>query len=264
MKKLSVPEYAKLLDINESTVRKHIRAGKVDAIEETFNNRKVYKIILDDNDPIFNQYYTGHGTAQNFEPQEAEIIDESEGYHLISMEKDSFDNLIDKFEKLSQDRAKALESTLELVRAELFEMRAENKKIAEELYKERINAAQIEVEIKIKDIKINEMEEHNNKLKSELDEIISIKSKTETNAIKYKEEMEEIKTRYSILEGDIKEAKALIDKQEKEINEAIAEAHQLEEEKNKLKEYLAEVGKKNKKLEEELSKKQGIFGYTKL
>lgn len=251
MKKLSVAEYARRLGKNESTIRKQISAGKLQAITERVNNRKVYMVLVDEESEILQENYQ---TVKekftdlrelNQEVQEAEIIQESSGFQMFSIEKESFDLMLTKFETMSNDRANTLESSLKLVQEELFQIKADNKKLQEELLQEKIKAAQIEAESKIKDIKIKELEEklRENKAALELMQISLKENETVLNSLKSnlniaRQENEIIKQENSKLKADLKESNSLYDKQNNEIDNSIAESQQLEEENLKLKKQI--------------------------
>lgn len=157
---LTVSEYSDKTGLNESTIRKQIRSGKLRATREVRNNKKVYVILVDNDDPNIRAIPEVEKQDIRAIP-EAEIISEDKDYQMISIEKESFDSLIEKFEKLSNDRAHAIEESYKRLETEYHELRAELTKIREELYQEKIKAAQFEAELNI--LKLRDQEKFWNK-----------------------------------------------------------------------------------------------------
>lgn len=252
MKKLSVAEYAKRTGVNESTVRRHIYTGKLHAIKERFNNRDVYKIIVPDN---LNENHVEEGgrTEYSAPVHEAEIINESQQYAIMTMEQTSFDKLIQQITSLSDARAESMHESLKKCEGEYFELKAEYQKmnesyraereiIKDELMNEKIKAAQIEAETRIKDIRASELEAKTNELIRQLQ--------------KNKEDFQQQINRLSIekihLEEQLKQLTIEFELQKKQNQKVEDKINQLLEENNNLKSDINELERINEKHNKEI------------
>lgn len=166
LKKLSVAEYAKKVGKNESTIRRAIQAGRLHAIKEMVNNRPVYKIPVEGED-AFVRAEDSIGQAQDARVHDAILIDDSDKFALVSMEKGSFDDLISNIKELSDARAGTMQAALDSLKEEYFELKAMHLKMQEEyracmdalkdeLMQEKIKSAQFEAEVRINEVQLSE------------------------------------------------------------------------------------------------------------
>lgn len=166
---IKVSEYAIQKGVSERTVRNWIQKGKLSTTNKIIDNRPTLVIIIDDNSEPSEVH---SGSTEQFQPppsgpiQDAEIVSNPSSYSLVSMEKTTFEQLIDSIKMMSEARADSDQQTIKKIETEYFESKAENKRLTEEnktltelLMKEKILAAQVEANLKIKDIRILELEE---------------------------------------------------------------------------------------------------------
>lgn len=174
---ISTTEYARRYGKAEGTVRKWIASKKIspDKIKkEIHNNREVYRIWDGDGSPDdYGTHRTQYDDSMQGTVQEAEIIDESEKYELITTYKESFD----KFYDFSEKRVNELTESINVMRSELFEVRSENKQLTETLMLEKVKCAQFEAELKIKQMGRDEIETRHQKELEQLKKTIEDKDK---------------------------------------------------------------------------------------
>lgn len=192
-KYITFSEYARLKGVSDRTVRNWKEQGKISVTTKLINNRNTLVVIVDDEPTDIQNSSKGSKPnlekniqeIQNaFEPiQDAEIIDDSQQYKMVSMENNTFDQLINSIKQLAESRAESDQKAMMKIENEYFETKAENKKLHEEktqlienLHSEKLLAAQLEAEIKISTLQIKELTEKINKqseLLSEYSEIIN-------------------------------------------------------------------------------------------
>ncbi|MEW5818701.1 MAG: hypothetical protein AB1782_00795 [Cyanobacteriota bacterium] len=248
MKKLSVAEYAKMVGKNESTIRRAIQAGRLHAIKEVVNNRPVYKI------PVGMSEGGARASMQDNNEvdalvHEAEIIGNQNQYAMVSMEQSSFDDLINQFTVLSNARAETMQKSLEDTKNEYFELKAEYstmhndlrtqiRNLEKEIMQEKIKAAQIEAESKIKEIHLKEMSLELEKIRPEYNKLKEKFEKINNALIDCENQMQTIVIQKADLQSDLDYARETIDKLEKQNTNAIEEAQEIEKENNELKEQI--------------------------
>lgn len=233
MKKLTVREYAIEKRISETAVRKQIKQNRLRTTHEMLNNRKTILILVDEgSEHVYDQTKPDkpNQTEPGFESvYDAEIVNDSPGYNIVSIEKESFDSLIQNFKVMSDDRANVLEKSLESTQTEFFELKAKYTQLEEKHQQQLIELIQSQVEMKIKELKISELE------------------------AKLKGQQEKIHTQ----EFENKELKEQIDKL-KFANKAIEEKLQ------PLQEQMTKLETENNTFKEELKQKtKGIWGLFK-
>ncbi|MEW5819255.1 MAG: hypothetical protein AB1782_03620 [Cyanobacteriota bacterium] len=161
---------------------------------EIIKNRKTRVIIIDQKAAKKINEYKGHATSEDdllelvtgrneFRDedttnrdapkeniQEAEIINESQQYSMVSMEQSSFDQLIETFKQLAEAKSSSDEEAFKRMENEYFEMKSKSVKLEEENKKLFKDIAFAEAELKIKEMTINELKEQNALLKQLLSE----------------------------------------------------------------------------------------------
>lgn len=165
-KYLSVEEYAAILNISDSAVRKQIRSGKLPAIKDKSSKRPKYLIAVTEEE--FNKAKTlkvseprpeHHTEPEPEKIEEAELVAEPvPEYSLVSMENATFERLLDDIKTLANDRKEADQHYITRLEEELYKVQAELKTVKEELQTEKIKAAQFEADNKIKELRIQELE----------------------------------------------------------------------------------------------------------
>ena len=178
-KYITFSDYARLKGVSDRTVRNWKEQGKISVTSKIINNRNTLVVIVDDEEDII-QSYSKHFEPQfedkfqdiqkGFEPvQDAEIITDSPSYHMVSMENNTFEQLIQSIKDMAEARAESDKKTLDKTETEYFEAKAEIRKLNEEikalgdlLTKEKIQSAQNEAELKIIQLRIKELSEKNN------------------------------------------------------------------------------------------------------
>ncbi|MEW5818721.1 MAG: hypothetical protein AB1782_00895 [Cyanobacteriota bacterium] len=174
---IKVSDFARRKGVSERTVRNWIKKGKLSTTTKTIENRSTLVIILESNSEhseAFNEDLNENIQDDSGPIQEAEIIPGSASYSLVSMEKTTFEQLIESIKSMSESRAEADQDTINRFKEEIFEIKAENKKLNTDikqlndlLTKEKIESAQLQAELKIKDLRIKELEEQIDKFQLE-------------------------------------------------------------------------------------------------
>lgn len=169
MQYLSTKDYAELVGLSESTIRKKCQQNKLPHVVEKYNNRDVYRVKVEDtflsnnrsSDTLIDQAPKNQSDKladESIEVSDAEIVSDTTHYPMITIEKDSFDSIINNFTKLSEDFKGALDVSYNRLESEYLEIKAELKAVKAELQEEKLKAAQFEADNKIKDLRIQELE----------------------------------------------------------------------------------------------------------
>lgn len=178
-----ISDFAKIAGVSTRSVRNWVEDNKLNTTKETVNNKEITVIVIDDKAKKYlrrNEY--NEGREETFYPKEkednyyseereeknsfsslyvkdAEIINETTKYNLVSMENTTFEQLINKITQLAEAKADAKEEYITKLEEELHELRAKVKELEIENKNYIIQNAQMETEIKIKDLKVIELEE---------------------------------------------------------------------------------------------------------
>lgn len=234
MKKISVSEYAELLNLSVKTIYKKINRGEIPHVVE---GGKKYITV---EDTAYFDYLekkgesgkerstiTGDSTATSF-VQEAELIDDSPGekkYNLVTMENNTFEHLILNITELSEKRAVTYEETIKRLQNEYYETRSENKGLNEELKKTSIALAEADVNFRICEIRVKELESNQGKKR---EQILSL----EKELLKTRQEIELLMNNNRLITEELKQSSKVIEelKQknelvEKELKEVLSSAN---------------------------------------
>lgn len=198
MKKLTVREYAIEKGISETAVRKQINRNQLRTTHEIINNRKTLLIIVEDG---LEPSKPNHSSLPPYgsEPyKDVEIVNETTGFQIVSMEQSSFDNLIQSFKEISTNQIETIEGVLKATQTELFETKAELKKSFEENKNLILQSAQSETNSKIIEVKNlelqNELEKLTNIIRQHEEELKLIKDENSH----YKAEIEKMQTQLTL------------------------------------------------------------------
>ena len=210
LSELTVKEYATLKDVSEKTVHNWIEKGRLQCKYKNIKGRNVKVILVNDNELLrnYNENYSEPKSAfqrssmnefQNQEQayEEAEIIDETsteKNYNVISMENNTFEELINSIKELANARAQSDKESIENYKEQFFEAKSEIKQLQERLLNlkddltiEKLKSAQFETEVKIQSLRIEEFENKINNLETNnkiLKEQLEQKLKQETENTK--------------------------------------------------------------------------------
>lgn len=193
MKKLTVRDYARVYGLSESAVRKQLRSGKLAFTKQIINNRETTLIIVEESllgtaRTVLpeKQFYKStapklDGTTPGVvyqnnsddEVQEAEIINDSNPYNIVSMENNTFDQLIKSIKEMADDRAKTEKEAYSKLEQEYFELKAKCSKLEEENKALIIESVQNDANYRISELKLKELEMQISNLNNKLDKTIS-------------------------------------------------------------------------------------------
>ena len=165
---IRIQDYAQRCEVSERTVRNWINKDKIRSTQKRINNKNVKMVIYDEDAErmereckIFPEVRNGsREDSEIMEPEiqnipEAEIINESTSFQMVTIEQASFDNLIQSIKELADDRSrtdrehiKNLEEELHKNRAQVQELQAENKQLIQEtsLQQAELNILKLRVE----------------------------------------------------------------------------------------------------------------------
>jgi BRCT domain type II-containing protein len=192
LKKLKISEYEELTGIPNRTIRNKIATGELPSSREKIDNRRLTVIHIDDDEfekllasqplrqsgesasqknnsesPMANQSKE-HG--ENY--QEAEIIDDTEDYkpqyNLVSMETETFENLIQNIKDLSDDRHETEKEAYKKLEEQYFKANQEASEWRAKAEEYRLESVQAVADKKINEIRIKELEEKIAYLEKEL------------------------------------------------------------------------------------------------
>lgn len=204
MKTLTIAQYEELTGIPNRTIRNKIDSGDLPSSREKINNRKVKVVQVDDiqyeeyqkivaskknivdshgeinagkknygESPIASQ---NKSTSESY--QEAEIIEDLEmskpQYNLISMENDTFENLIQNIKDMADDRSQTEKDAYKRLEQQYFQASQQASEWRSKAEEYRIESIQAESDSKIKDIRIKELEEKLSKYEDQEDKIKNI------------------------------------------------------------------------------------------
>lgn len=156
MSYVSTKEYSEQTGLSEATVRRRCSSGQLPHKVEMIKNKKTYKVFLEDDRSKSNDQ---NFTAPIFDRPslyDAEIVSDQVEYPLISMEKESFDQMIAQLKNMADDRADEINKSYDRLMNDYLEMKAENKELKEQVDKYRIEAIQFQAENKILQLRLEE------------------------------------------------------------------------------------------------------------
>ena len=211
VKKISVLEYANLIGLSIKTIYKKINKGEIPHILESGK-----KLVIVEDDTYFkllerNRSLDGDYIEKNEETieteyvQDGEIINDSPGeqsFNIIRMENATFENLIHSIKDLSDKRAETYEETIKRLQEEYYECRAENKKLIEENKELTIKLAEAEVNYRIGDIRVKELENKREKTREQLSKKEQELLKLQAESIKLNDCVNELKQLKANLEKE--------------------------------------------------------------
>lgn len=168
MREVTITEFAHINNISVSAVYKRISRGRLKTTQGVRNNQKC-TLILMDTGPMSNQSFEhiqnskidmhNHDVHQVEEPvQEAEFISENTQYNVVSMENTTFEQLIQKITDLAEARYFAEKESMDKLERQYLELKAENKELRENLNTYKIESIQAQAELRISQIRVDELE----------------------------------------------------------------------------------------------------------
>ncbi|MEW5821949.1 MAG: hypothetical protein AB1782_17275 [Cyanobacteriota bacterium] len=188
MKEVSVREYANMVGLSTTAVRKQIEKGKLATCKKTLGGKEIIHILIDVGyqptnhvgEPVKTESY--QPVDNHEEPvQDAEIIRETPQYNIVNMETSTFEQLIQNIKDLADDRSKAEQDSYQKLYSEYFELKQEIKLLRDNNEKLKIESIQASAELKISQITINELKEKFCTLENTYKELINkIESQKET------------------------------------------------------------------------------------
>ena len=168
MREVTITEFAHINNISVSAVYKRISRGRLKTTQGIRNNQKC-TLILMDTSPIHNQSFEhvqnskidmyNHNVHQVEEPVlEAEFISENTQYNVVSMENTTFEQLIQKITDLAEARYFAEKESMDKLERQYLELKAENKELREKVNSYKIESIQAQAELRISQIRVDELE----------------------------------------------------------------------------------------------------------
>jgi chromosome segregation ATPase len=249
----SVSEFARLVNRNETTIRRAVQSGKLRHTTIKVNNKKAYKIFdIPENFEIFGVQHEPKEVINDGHIEDVEIIDEPMNNQLVSMEQASFDALLDRIQNIANDRYEALKLSYEEHRAEVHELRAEVKKLEKELMDEKIKAAQAESAVKIKEVQFREFEDTKKLLEEKVNDLQNTIKPLEEELKNTKialddcqQQMQDVIVQKADLQGDLQDERETVQRVTKQCNAAIEEAQEFERKNQELEEKIKELQSKS-------------------
>lgn len=193
--RLTIKQFQIKYGIAESTVRSWVKKKRLTTAFELINNRETKVVIIDEkalsaikqynlnagNTAIDTAAYseniqpisgdTARHTAANETIEDAEILDYSNRYQLVSMEQSSFDSLIQSIKELAEARAQTEKHAYDNLLHEYNKIQQQITQLQSKYEKANVEAIQAEAELRIKNIemiekdkKIEELERQNQDL----------------------------------------------------------------------------------------------------
>jgi DNA-binding transcriptional MerR regulator len=183
LQKVSVREYSERTGINERTVRRYIKSGRLPSTKQVVNNREITMVLVDDDfdyNPSGSPDTSGQPDSNMaISPDsdnsiaDAELIENTVTHNLVTMDNTVFEQLINNIKALADDRAYSDAEAYKKLEREYFEIKTKLsgleqtlQQLKEEIMQEKIKAAQFESETRIKEMKISELSKENEELKS--------------------------------------------------------------------------------------------------
>ena len=168
MREVTITEFAHINNISVSAVYKRISRGRLKTTQGVRNNQKC-TLILMDTSPTHNQSFDhvqnpkmdmyNNNVHQVEEPvQEAEFISENTQYNIVSMENTTFEQLIQKITDLAEARYFAEKESMDKLESQYLELKAENKELREKVNTYKIESIQAQAELRISQIRVDELE----------------------------------------------------------------------------------------------------------
>lgn len=168
LKQLTVKQYSERTGTNERQVRRLIKSGQLPSSRSEVKGRIVTMVLVDDDivigpdvsreEKVLKNEMSGH-------TKEAEIIEESTNYNLVSMDNTVFDQLIDSIKTMANDRHASDKEAYKALQDEYFELKMkvsglekEIKDLVGQLHSEKLNSAQAESQAKILEVRLEEKE----------------------------------------------------------------------------------------------------------
>lgn len=160
---IDVQEYAVQKGVSEKTVRNWIDKKQVNYIEKYTGKKKKYYIIDEEgsNPPVKNE-------------EDSAIVDavilpnssETESKALVSMESITFEKIIENIKIIAESKSKSDEKSIEELKQEIYKLQSEVKvmgseidKLKEKLHQTEIENIQLSSEIKLKEMRITELQQ---------------------------------------------------------------------------------------------------------
>jgi hypothetical protein len=172
LRKLTVREYAIEQGISDTAVRKQIKRNQLRTTYEMLNNKKTTLILLEND---FQSSSEPESTIESnqkepgSEPiQDAEFIESPQNFQLVSMEQSSFDNLIQSFKEMAEQRAESDQTSYEKLETAYFELKTRVTNLEEENKNMYKKVAISEAELRIKDMTIQEKTEKIKELQNQV------------------------------------------------------------------------------------------------
>lgn len=174
-KYILVSEYAVQYNINERKLRRDIKKGLIPVTLKKYQGKDLQHIIIDDeNINVSDESDKKNDLSDNQSDyiKNVEIVSDylsdSVGTNLVTMESATFEQLIEKITKLSDDRASTDKAYIERLEQEVHELRADNKRQNEEIKQLIRDSALLETELNITKIEVIEKDKKIADLESQL------------------------------------------------------------------------------------------------
>ena len=124
-------EYSEQMGLSEATVRRRCVSGQLPHKVEMVKNKKTYKVFIENKAEGLSDQKTTERIFERPVLQDAEIVSDHTEYALISMEKESFDQMIAQMKNLADDRAEEINKSYDRLLNDYHEIKAENKVLKE-------------------------------------------------------------------------------------------------------------------------------------
>lgn len=217
MKKISVSEYAELLNLSVKTIYKKINRGEIPHIVDggkkyvTVEDSSYYEFLEKRKEDNRENDFISQDSMATKSVHDAELIEDLPGdkkYNLVSMENITFEHLIANITDLSDKRALTYEETIRRLQEEYYETRSENKGLNEELKKTTIALAEADVNYRICNMRVKELENNEGKNR---EHILSL----EKDRLKTNQEIELLMNNNRLLTEELKQSNRFIEELKK-------------------------------------------------
>lgn len=175
MDTIRIADFAKCCKVSEKTVRNWINSNKLNSSKKRYSNKEVKVVVIDEKSKLMEMHSKNfpedeenykkvsevpEDSTQNFQNvSEAELIDNTQSFELMTMQQTSFDKLIEDIKIMSERVSESDNRYIKNLEEELFRIRAQNT----ELQKENIGlihqTALLEAEMNIMKKRMEEIED---------------------------------------------------------------------------------------------------------